>query len=76
MMSFSLRFQWETALSHFCVEEYSTMTLVNECCEKKGEERWTCFERRAPNPSYQPLCGYIAPIIPPNIIFTWDPKTC
>ncbi|XP_059411223.1 extracellular matrix protein 1-like [Carassius carassius] len=67
---------WETALSYFCIEEYSTMTLVHECCEKKGEERWNCFERRAPNPSYQPLCGYIAPMIPPDMNFNWDPKTC
>ncbi|XP_043074199.1 extracellular matrix protein 1 [Puntigrus tetrazona] len=67
---------WKTALSYFCIEEYSTMTLVHECCEKKGEERWKCFEKRAPNPSYQPVCGYIAPPIPPDDIFTWDPKTC
>ncbi|KAF4100622.1 hypothetical protein G5714_018818 [Onychostoma macrolepis] len=67
---------WETALSYFCTEEYSTMTLVNECCEKNGEERWNCFERQAPNPSYQPLCGYTAPLITPDTIFTWDPNTC
>ncbi|KAG1948694.1 extracellular matrix protein [Pimephales promelas] len=30
---------WKTALSQFCIEEYSTMTLVHECCEKKKEER-------------------------------------
>ncbi|RXN05426.1 extracellular matrix 1-like protein [Labeo rohita] len=66
---------WETALSHFCIEEHGTMTLVHECCEKKGEERWNCFEKQAPNPSYQPLSGYAAPIIPPDRIFTWDPNT-
>lgn len=67
---------WQTALSYFCIEEYSTMTLVHECCEKNGEEKWNCFERRAPNPSYQPLCGYTAPLITPDTIFTWDPNTC
>ncbi|XP_051519552.1 extracellular matrix protein 1-like [Myxocyprinus asiaticus] len=67
---------WETALSHFCIEEYSTMTLPHECCEKKGEDRWNCFEIQAPNPSYQPLLGYIAPIMPPDRIFSWDPNTC
>ncbi|KAK9957852.1 hypothetical protein ABG768_012056 [Culter alburnus] len=67
---------WETTLSRFCIEEYSTMTLVHECCEKKGVERWKCFESRAPNPFYRPLSGYRAPIIPPGRIFTWDPNTC
>ncbi|XP_051526387.1 extracellular matrix protein 1-like [Myxocyprinus asiaticus] len=66
---------WETALSHFCIEEFSTMTLPHKCCEKKGEDRWNCFERLASNPSYQPLPGYIAPVIPPDRIFTWDPNT-
>ncbi|KAK2887468.1 hypothetical protein Q8A67_015696 [Cirrhinus molitorella] len=46
---------WETALSHFCIEEYSTKTLVHECCEQKGEERWSCFKQQAPNPYYKPL---------------------
>ncbi|KTG37074.1 hypothetical protein cypCar_00007869 [Cyprinus carpio] len=64
---------WKNTLSYFCVEEYSTKTLVHECCEKKGEERWNCFESQAPNPSYQPMCGYTAP---PDRIFTWDPNTC
>ncbi|KAK7139252.1 hypothetical protein R3I93_016399 [Phoxinus phoxinus] len=67
---------WETALSHFCTEEYSTMTLVHECCEKKQEERWNCFQKKAANPFYQPLSGYRAPIISPDRIFTWDPNTC
>ncbi|XP_050992086.1 extracellular matrix protein 1-like isoform X2 [Labeo rohita] len=67
---------WETALSHFCIEEHGTMTLVHECCEKKGEEQWNCFEKQAPNPSYQPLSGYTAPVITPDRIFTWDPNNC
>ncbi|XP_056335058.1 extracellular matrix protein 1 [Danio aesculapii] len=67
---------WETALSYFCLEEFSTKTLVHECCERKGGERWDCFEKEAPNPYYQPLPGYIAPIIPPDRFFTWDPNAC
>lgn len=75
-MYFYLCRQWETALAHFCIEEYSTKTLAHECCEKKGKERWNCFERQAPNPSYKPLSGYIAPIIKPDRIFTWKPNAC
>ncbi|XDV34160.1 hypothetical protein PO909_004357 [Leuciscus waleckii] len=67
---------WRTALSHFCIEEYSTMTLVHECCEKKREQRWNCFKKNAANPYYQPLSGYTAPVISPDRIFTWDPNTC
>ncbi|KAK7139251.1 hypothetical protein R3I93_016398 [Phoxinus phoxinus] len=67
---------WETALSLFCFEEYSAMTSAHECCEKQGEERWNCFERQAPNPTFQPLSGYRAPIVPLDMIFTWDPNTC
>lgn len=73
---FPLFLQWKAALSRFCIEEYSTMTLVHECCEKKGEERWNCIKSRAPNPFYQPLSGYRAPIIPPDRILTWNPNTC
>ncbi|KAK9957853.1 hypothetical protein ABG768_012057 [Culter alburnus] len=61
---------WKTALSCFCIEEYSTMTLVHECCEKKGEES------RDPNPFYQPLSGYRVPILLPGRILTRDTITC
>ncbi|XP_026087276.1 extracellular matrix protein 1-like [Carassius auratus] len=64
---------WKNSLSHFCIEEYSIKTMVHECCEKKGDERLSCFDRQAPNPSYQPMCGYNAP---PDRIFSWDPNTC
>ncbi|XP_051992780.1 extracellular matrix protein 1-like isoform X2 [Xyrauchen texanus] len=67
---------WETGLSQFCIEEYSTMTLVHKCCEKKQQGRWNCFEKEAPNPSYQRLPGYIAPLIPADKLFIWDPKKC
>ncbi|KAI7798984.1 putative extracellular matrix protein 1-like [Triplophysa rosa] len=67
---------WEAALSQFCTEEFSTMTLAHECCEQKGEDRWKCFTKQAPNPSYQSLPGYLAPVVPQDRIFTWDPNTC
>ncbi|XP_039534474.1 extracellular matrix protein 1 [Pimephales promelas] len=67
---------WKTALSQFCIEEYSTMTLVHECCEKKKEERWNCFQKKAANPFYRPLSRYRAPMISPKGSFRWDPNTC
>ncbi|KAL3983974.1 claudin [Sarotherodon galilaeus] len=67
---------WKKALSQFCVEEYSTMTLPYECCENTGEARWSCFDSELPNPNYTSTPGYDAPEIPEEPGFTFDPNTC
>ncbi|KAA0710193.1 hypothetical protein E1301_Tti016730 [Triplophysa tibetana] len=67
---------WEAALSQFCTEEFSTMTMPHECCERRGEDRWNCFTTQAPNPYYKSLPGNLAPVVPADRIFTWDPNTC
>ncbi|XP_041868425.1 extracellular matrix protein 1-like [Melanotaenia boesemani] len=67
---------WKQALSQFCVEEYSTMTMAYECCQYKGDARWICFDSELPNPDYSPIPGYTAPEMPPELGFTFDPTAC
>ncbi|XP_061597872.1 extracellular matrix protein 1-like [Cololabis saira] len=67
---------WKHALSRFCAEEFSTMTLAYECCEDKGEARWRCFDSRLPNPNYSATPGSIAPEMPAEPGFTFRQDTC
>ncbi|XP_069372841.1 extracellular matrix protein 1 [Paralichthys olivaceus] len=67
---------WKQALSQFCVEEYSTMTMPYECCEDRGDARWTCFNSELPNPNYSSTPGYTAPNVPEEPGFTFNPNTC
>lgn len=68
--------QWKQALSQFCVEEYSTMTLPYECCADRGDARWTCFDSELPNPNYNPTPGYTAPTMPQEPGFTFNANVC
>ncbi|KAI1901485.1 hypothetical protein AGOR_G00034920 [Albula goreensis] len=43
---------WLDALTLYCEDEFSVKTKVYECCGYEGEAMWSCFARRAPNPSY------------------------
>ncbi|XP_077363218.1 extracellular matrix protein 1 [Festucalex cinctus] len=67
---------WKQALEQFCIEEFGTMTAHYECCRKQGDERWTCFDSELPNPDYLATPGYIAPAMPPEPDFTFDPNAC
>uniref|UniRef100_A0A1A8HZG4 Extracellular matrix protein 1 n=1 Tax=Nothobranchius kuhntae TaxID=321403 RepID=A0A1A8HZG4_NOTKU len=67
---------WKQALSQFCVEEYSTMSAVYECCEYKNVARWTCFDSDLPNPDYDKKPDYIAPNMPREPGFTFDSDAC
>ncbi|XP_029976880.1 extracellular matrix protein 1 [Salarias fasciatus] len=68
---------WKRALSMFCTAEYSTMTLVYECCEAKGEDRWRCFSEFPINPGYFSMPGYTAPgVLVDNRLFTFNSQTC
>ncbi|XP_041664617.1 extracellular matrix protein 1 [Cheilinus undulatus] len=67
---------WKQALSQFCVEEYSTMTLAYECCEDRGDARWSCFNSELPNPNYSPTPGYTAPEVPLQPGFTFNANAC
>ncbi|XP_004073741.1 extracellular matrix protein 1 [Oryzias latipes] len=67
---------WIQALSQFCEEEYSTKTMVYECCEDKGPARWICFNSELPNPDYSPKPGYTAPAMPQEPGFSFDPNVC
>ncbi|MEQ2226086.1 hypothetical protein ILYODFUR_023977 [Ilyodon furcidens] len=67
---------WKKALSRFCVEEFSTKTMVYECCEYKGDARWSCFESELPNPDYSCVPGYIAANMPSEPGFTFNQGTC
>ncbi|KAM4540114.1 extracellular matrix protein 1-like [Odontesthes bonariensis] len=67
---------WKQALSHFCDEESSIMTLAYECCEYKEDAKWTCFNSELPNPDYSPISGYVAPVMSPEQGFTFDPNAC
>ncbi|KAL2080136.1 hypothetical protein ACEWY4_023929 [Coilia grayii] len=68
---------WEYALKVFCMEEFMVKDLPHECCEEeRGEARWRCFEREAPNPYYQAIPGYTAPSVSVDLGFTWDANAC
>ncbi|XP_012673714.1 extracellular matrix protein 1-like [Clupea harengus] len=67
---------WEYVLKVFCREEYGVKGLPHECCEESGASRLSCFEREAPNASYQPTPDYTALEVPVDLEFAWDPKTC
>ncbi|XP_053190151.1 extracellular matrix protein 1-like [Scomber japonicus] len=67
---------WKQALSEFCVAEYSTMTRAYECCRKKGDERWSCFDSELPNPNYDPTPGYTAPQLPLELGFSFNADAC
>nr|XP_046273070.1 extracellular matrix protein 1-like [Scatophagus argus] len=67
---------WKQALSQFCVEEYSTMTVPYECCADRGETRWTCFDSELPNPNYKPTPGYTAPPVPQELGFIFNANAC
>ncbi|XP_034561204.1 extracellular matrix protein 1-like [Notolabrus celidotus] len=67
---------WKQALSQFCVEEYSVMTSPYECCEDRGDARWTCFNSELPNPDYNPVPGYTAPAIPLQPGFNFNANAC
>ncbi|XP_028317127.1 extracellular matrix protein 1 [Gouania willdenowi] len=68
---------WKQALSLFCKAEYSTMTLVYECCEYKDEAKWTCFDDGPANPLYNPTPGYAAPNVSTESgLFSFDSSAC
>ncbi|XP_049890550.1 extracellular matrix protein 1-like [Epinephelus moara] len=67
---------WKQALSQFCVEEYSTMTLPYVCCADRGDARWRCFDSELPNPNYEATPGYTAPAVPDEPGFIFNPNTC
>uniref|UniRef100_A0A1A7YZ92 Extracellular matrix protein 1 n=1 Tax=Iconisemion striatum TaxID=60296 RepID=A0A1A7YZ92_9TELE len=67
---------WKQALSQFCVEEYSTMSSVYECCQYKDVARWTCFDSELPNPDYNGKPLYTAPLMPQEPGFTFNSNAC
>ncbi|XP_061674116.1 extracellular matrix protein 1 isoform X1 [Syngnathoides biaculeatus] len=67
---------WKQALSQFCIEEYGTMTAHYECCRKYGDQRWSCFDSELSNPDYIATPGYIAPAMPYEPGFIFDPHVC
>ncbi|KAJ8398518.1 hypothetical protein AAFF_G00427730 [Aldrovandia affinis] len=68
---------WEQAINGFCDEEFSIKTKHYHCCKMQGWRRWSCFDKEAPNRSYQPTRkGSVAPQSHPEQGFTWNPNTC
>ncbi|CAM9121012.1 unnamed protein product [Lampetra planeri] len=67
---------WKQALSQFCAEESKTKTVMYECCEDKGEARWTCFDSELPNPNYDPIPGYFPPTVPQEMDFIFSTTDC
>uniref|UniRef100_A0A3Q3KG02 Extracellular matrix protein 1a n=2 Tax=Monopterus albus TaxID=43700 RepID=A0A3Q3KG02_MONAL len=67
---------WHQALSQFCVDEFSVMTVPYLCCEAKGDARWMCFNSELPNPNYYPVPDYTAPKVPLEPGFTFNPYAC
>ncbi|KAM6217146.1 extracellular matrix protein 1 [Rhynchocyon petersi] len=47
------RLVWEDSMSQFCEEEFSVKTRPHWCCKQRGEARFSCFQKEAPQPHYQ-----------------------
>ncbi|XP_063054664.1 extracellular matrix protein 1-like [Engraulis encrasicolus] len=69
---------WREALHQFCEDEFGIKTRHYHCCNLRKKARWACFEREAPNPSYQPSRPYSGPNVPPRHtpVFTFNNSTC
>lgn len=64
---------WEKALNQFCEDEFGIKTRHYHCCKLQKRARWLCFEREAPNPSYQPTTRYLGPeVLPQGPGFTFN----
>ncbi|MGH0186953.1 UNVERIFIED_CONTAM: hypothetical protein FKN15_023179 [Acipenser sinensis] len=72
------------ALQQFCLEESSIKTRQYHCCLKQGEEKWGCFQKDAPNPSYNPTGPEVEGAQggakksegAPLLRFSWNPQFC
>lgn len=78
------RHAWMEALQQFCLEESSIKTRQYHCCLKQGEEKWGCFQKDAPNPSYNPTGPEVEGAQggakksegAPLLRFSWNPQFC
>ncbi|XP_076789050.1 extracellular matrix protein 1 isoform X5 [Arvicanthis niloticus] len=47
-----MKLVWEDAMTQFCEAEFSVKTRPHLCCKQRGEERFSCFQKGAPQPDY------------------------
>ncbi|KAI4877313.1 hypothetical protein NFI96_002510 [Prochilodus magdalenae] len=68
---------WKKSLSAFCEVEFGIKTSHYYCCKKKGSARWACFEKAAPNQSYETFSLGSWPNIPSTAgDFQFNPTQC
>ncbi|TRY97446.1 hypothetical protein DNTS_008193 [Danionella cerebrum] len=46
---------WKKSLSAYCFREFTIKTVAYFCCNNKGKARWSCFDKEAPESSYDVL---------------------
>ncbi|XP_052002532.1 extracellular matrix protein 1-like [Xyrauchen texanus] len=68
---------WKKTLSDFCNEEFSVKTSHYFCCHKRGQARWTCFDKEASDSSYN-MSSEITNANTPHKVkgFKYNPNTC
>ncbi|KAJ8290034.1 hypothetical protein GJAV_G00007980 [Gymnothorax javanicus] len=45
--------KWQVVMDRYCKEEHSVKDRTYSCCDlPEGQERYSCFSSRAPNPQY------------------------
>ncbi|XP_040901179.1 extracellular matrix protein 1-like [Toxotes jaculatrix] len=67
---------WELSVRSFCKEDSSVKDRLYECCRGKGDEMLNCFNRKAPNPNYEPTEEIPLPPLPSTVEFYFDPLSC
>ncbi|XP_051574897.1 extracellular matrix protein 1-like [Myxocyprinus asiaticus] len=70
---------WRKTLSDFCSEEFSIKTSHYSCCHKRGQARWTCFDKEASDSSYNlHISSEISNANTPQKVkgFKYNPNAC
>uniref|UniRef100_A0A8C6TWF4 Extracellular matrix protein 1b n=1 Tax=Neogobius melanostomus TaxID=47308 RepID=A0A8C6TWF4_9GOBI len=67
---------WETSLDHFCEVGFTIKAPHFHCCKITGNERLSCFDNSAKNPSYNPTEEEPVQPVPPEAEFSFDPQSC
>lgn len=67
---------WEKSISHFCEVGFTVKAPHFHCCKRRGNERLTCFENAAKDPSYSPTEAELVQPVPEKATFTFDPQSC
>uniref|UniRef100_A0A1A8GYY0 Extracellular matrix protein 1 n=1 Tax=Nothobranchius korthausae TaxID=1143690 RepID=A0A1A8GYY0_9TELE len=67
---------WEKSVNLFCKEDSSVKDRLDECCRVKDNKRMNCFNKDAPNPSYQPTEEQPVQPLSSEVAFDFEPDSC